>query len=537
MKQRIIVVAIIIGTQLLLQACSVDGFEQTDSSLTTEESLIAGQIIGESVSENQDGLLSSFSEAFAIPTQSGLTNGPSKIVTGSFRNLEGYTYSFDAGTGEHNATFSIRTESNGLNSQTDYSLSYRFLDFDGETIESPNNQSNLIEAVDFRAIRSGEIETAFKRSIYTRTDRLFIDGISGASDFLSIDGFHSGEGLYTQMRNDGTQLEREYILDLNYLDIRINKPLVLRNRNFRSGVNGAFSYENTIRQTGNGSDGQGTKIINGTVELNGDGTALLKFRQQFDTFRLRLANGEVFEEDEFEGRVTKVNIEDQIFTIANGQRIQINERTEVDVEDFRTLEEVALAVENGVRVIAEGDYFHPDENVNLWVATEVEFELESNEFEGLVASVNFPENTFRMANGDLFTIIAQSEVEFGDDLSSLQDVADAVDAGMPVEAEGDFNIDIETGNRIVKEVEFEFDFDEFDERIISVNTVENTFTLEDGKVVQITENTVIDDEGDFFTLEEVAEALDEGEEVGAEGKFYNDPITGFWIATEVEFFD
>lgn len=536
MNNKITVAAIIIGAQLLLQACSVDGFEQNERSLTAEESLIAGQIIGESISENQDGLLSSFSEAFAIPTPSGLTNGPSAIVSGSFRKLEEYTYSFDAETGEHNTTFTIRINSD-ISSQTDYSLSYRFLDSAGETIESTNNQSGLVEAVDFRAVRNGEIESSSKRSIYTRTDRLFIEGISDDSDILSIDGFHSGEGLFTQIRNDGTQIEREYFLDLNYLDIRINKPVVLRNRNFRSGVNGAFSYENTIRQTGNGSDGQGTKIINGTVELNGDGTALLKFREQFDTFRLRLANGEVFDEDEFEGRVIKVNIEDQIFTIANGQRIQINEQTEIDVEDFRTLEEVVLAVENGVRVIAEGDYFHPDENVNLWVATEVEFELETNEFEDRVTSVNLTENTFTMVSGDRFTIIAQSEVEFGDVLSSLQDVAEAIEAGMPVEAEGDFYIDIETGNRIVKEVEFEFDFDEFDELVISVNTEENTFTLEDGKVVRITENTVIDDGGDFFTLEEVADTLDDGEEVGAEGKFYNDNLTGFWIATEVEFFD
>ncbi|REL33128.1 hypothetical protein DYD21_12790 [Rhodohalobacter sp. SW132] len=537
MKYRLIVTLIIVGAQILLQACSVDGYDQTDSSLSTEESLITGQIVGESISENQSGLLSSFSEAFAITTPSGLTDGPSAIVTGSFRNIENYTYSFDPETGDHSATFTKQSISEGISTQTDYSLNYRFLDSDGETLEFPNNQNEEIEAVDFRAVRNGEIETSSKRSIYTRTDRLFIDGISESADILSIDGYHSGEGLFTQIRMDGTQLEREYILDLNYLNIQINKPVVLRNRNFRSGVNGAFSYENTIRQTNNGSDGQETKIVNGTVELNGDGTALLKFREQFDTFRLRLANGEVFDEDEFEGRVTKVDIEDQIFTIANGQRIQINEQTEIDVEDFRTLEEVALAVENGVRVTAEGDYVHPDENVNLWIATEVEFELESNEFEGLVASVNLTENTFTLVNGDQFTLTDQSEIEFEDDLSSLQEVAEAVEAGMPVEAEGDFYIDIETGNRIVKEVEFEFDFDEFDEHIISVNIEENTFTLEDGKVVQITENTLIDDDGDFFTLEEVAEALDDGEEVGAEGEFYYDPLTGFWIAIEVEFFD
>ena len=520
---------------LLLQACSVDGFEQTESSLTTEESLITGQIIGESVSENQDGLLSSFSEAFAIPTSSGLTDGPSAIVTSTFRSLKDYAYSFDAGTGKHNATFTKRTNSDIISSRTDYLLSYIFFDANGSIIDLPNDQRNLIEAVEFKAVRSGEIETATKRSIYTRTDRLFIDGISETADILSIDGFHSGEGLFTQIRMDGTQLERNYFLDLNYLDIRIDKPLVLKNRNFRSGVNGALSYEKTIRQAGNGNNGIGTKIVNGTVELNGDGTALLRFREQFDTFRLRLANGEVFDDEEFEGRVTRVNLQSRIFTISNGQRIQINDQTEFKEEDFNTLQEVAAAVTNGVRVIAEGDYFHPDENVNLWIATEVEFELESNEFDDLVASINLAENSFTLVNGDQFFITNKSEVEFINDLNSLPDVAEAVEAGMPVEAEGDFYIDIETGNRIVKDVEFEFDFDEFDERIISVNTTENTFTIESGKLILITENTVIDNDGDFLTLEEVSEALNEGEQVEAEGKFYFDQFSGFWIAVEVEF--
>lgn len=458
MNHKIISGAILIGV-LFLQACFVDGFEQSDASLTIEESLIAGQIIGESLSENNDGLLSSFSEAFAIPSSSNLVDGPSSLVTGSYRNLEDYAYSFNPNTGEHTATFTKRVETDLFRSQTQYELNYIFFDAGGAIIEFPIDQKDLIEAVDFRAVRNGEIESASKRSIYTRTDRLFIDGISESADIMSIDGFHSGEGLFTQLQNGITQLEREYFLDLNYLDIQINKPLVLKNRNFRTGVHGAFSYENTIGQTGSGNGAPGTKIINGTVELNGDGTALLKFREQFDPFRLRLANGDVFDDDEFEGRVTSVNLEEQIFTLSNGQRIQINDPSVIEVEDFGTLEEVALAVESGVRVIAEGEYVHPEENVNLWVATEVEFELES----------------------------------------------------------------------------IEDDIDEFDDQVISVDAAENTFTLESGEIVFITDNTVIDSDGDFFTLEEVADALDEGTDVGAEGKFYADPHTGNLIAVEVEF--
>lgn len=219
-----------------------------------------------------------------------------------------------------------------------------------------------------------------------------IDGLSSDSDILTIDGFHSGEGTFTQIDPGGSQIEREYLLDINYLDIRINKELVQINRNFRKGINGALSYESTVRQSGSGNPE--TKIVNGTIELNGDGTALLKFREQFDTFRLRLENGDVFDEDEFEGRITDVNLQEGIFTISNGQRILINEQTEIDDGDFHSLAEVSEAIGTGKQVIAEGEYYHPDENVNFWIATEVEFELESSEFEGLIASANLVQQSF-----------------------------------------------------------------------------------------------------------------------------------------------
>jgi hypothetical protein len=536
MKKLLKLIILIIGTQYLFPACSVDGFENNNSSLTPEESLIASQIIGESVSENQNGLLSSFSESFAIPTPSGLVNGPSTLSTGSFRNLENYSYSFNAETGVHTATFTKQTTIDLISSYTDYVLNYTFFDATGDFIEFPTENMSQIEAVDYRAHRSGEIDAESKKSVFIRTDRLFINGVSDETIFLSIDGFHSGEGLFTQIRTDGSQLEREYLLDLNYLDIRINKPLVLENRNFRTGVNGAFSYEKTIRQTGNGSGAQGTKIINGTVKLNGDGTALLNFRDQFDKVRLRLANGEVFDEDAFEGRVTRILLQEQIIVLKNGQRIQLNAQTEIKLEDFATLEEVALAVDNGVRVIAEGDYFHPDVNVNLWIATEIEFELESNEFDDIITSVDLTNNSFILLNGDQLFITDKSELEFKDNLNSFEDVAEAVEMGMPVVASGDFYVEIETGKRLVKETEFEFDFDEFEEIITSVNTAENSFTLESGKVVLITADTVIKD-GDYTSLDQVEEALNNGDEIGAEGQFYYQPLTGFWIAVEVEFFD
>lgn len=532
-NRHTIITAKLIITGFLVQGCIIEEFEQVFIPFTDEETVLTGQIIGESVSENQNGLLSTFSEAFAIPTQSNLVRGPSPLSTGTFRNLDNYAYNFDPGTGIHQVTFSKRIENQEFTSLSNYTLHYIFYDRNQNILDDPNQQRNEIDAVDFSATRSGDIQSGTKNSYFKRTDRLFIDGLLSTSGILSIDGYHSGDGVFIRIDSGGRRFDREYLLEMNFLDIRINKSVVETNRNYRKGVTGALCYESTIKQIRNGSPE--TKIVNGTLEFNGDGTALLRFTESLDIFRLKLQSGEVLDDDEFEGRVIRVNLSDNIFTIANGQRIQIDEHTKIDDGDFLTLEEVAVAVDNDVRIIAEGDYFHPDKNVNLWIATEVEFELESNEFEDIVVSVDLIENSFMLVNGDRYFITEKSEVEFNDGLESLADVADAVDTGLPVEADGKYIIDPATGKQVVTEVEFELEFDEFEEYVVSVNLPGSFFTLESGKNVKVTEDTIIDDDGDYLTLEEVAEALDGGRQVEAEGKFYYDYTSGFWIAVEVEF--
>lgn len=519
----------------VLQQCSVDSFESRNNVLTDQESQFAGQIIGESISENQSGLLSAFSEAFAVPSASELMPGTATISTGSFRNLNDYQYEFNPATGIHHVTFSREVTDTVSSTMSDFELQYLFLDRNGNVIEDPVHQQHEIETLEYLANRTGEIQAGSKTSIFTRTDQLSVDGLSSGTEILRLDGFHTGEGIFRQTLLNGDQVEREYLLDINFLDIRINKPIVELNRNFRKGVNGALSYESTIRQVDSGASE--SKIVNGTIQLNGDGTALLRFREQFDTFRLKLDRGEVFDEDEFEGRISQVDTQQQIFTLTNGQRIQINDQTEIEDGDFMSLDTIAAALDNGARITAEGDYFKPDENRNLWIATEVEFELESNEFEDIVEQIDLNQKSFTLANGDRFFWNESSEIEFENGFDSIEDVAEAINNGLPILAEGDFYIDLATGNRIVKDVEFELDLDEFDHEIVSVDLEQQQFTLENGNTVLIIEQTDIVADGDFSTLQEVKDAMDEGKVVGAEGKYYFDSNENIWIAVEVEFFD
>ncbi|PWN06204.1 DUF5666 domain-containing protein [Rhodohalobacter mucosus] len=518
---------------ILLHACTIDNLNNGALPVNENEFRIAGQIIGESVSESENGVLSNFTEAFAVPDAEGLRQGPSILSLRSETNLQNYSYSYDPVTGKHNVGYVKEEVIGSQQVSSDVSLTYTFRNSQGNLIENPVENFSSIESVEFLSSKSGSIETTDKLSVFSRVDRFFIDGISGASPNLLIDGIHSGEGFFSIIQPDGSRLEREYILDMNFLNVSINKENVEANRNFRSGVTGALSYESTIRE--NGSASEGTKIVNGTLEFAGDGTALLKFRNFFDVFRVRLDKGTVFDDDEFEGRIAEVNLTQNIFVLANGQRIRLTAETLIEDDgDYFSLQEVAAALSENNRVKAEGDYIRDQESENLWTASEVEFEDDSNEFEEAILSVNLNDNAFTVQSGDTYYLTETSEIDDDSDFLSLQEVQNAIEDSLPVFADGKFVVETTTGRLIVEEVEFTYNVQEIDEPVVSVDGTDNTFTVLSGKTIKITDETVINPDK-IATLQDVETALSQGINVEAAATIYFDSSNNLWIALQVEF--
>ena len=187
--------------------------------------------------------------------------------------------------------------------------------------------------------------------------------------------------------------------------------------------------------------------------------------------------------------------------------------------------------------------------------TELEVELPDaageTEFEGIVQSVNLVENSFTLVGGAIVRIVEGTEIEEADDddeLGSLVAVADALDAGLTVEAEVDGVVESTDPFTIIAiEVEFEIEEEiedivgevEFEGVVQSVDLVGSSFTLVGGTVVRIVVGTEIeeeDDDDELGSLVAVAEALDAGLTVEAEVEGVvesTDPLA--IIAIEVEF--
>jgi hypothetical protein len=153
------------------------------------------------------------------------------------------------------------------------------------------------------------------------------------------------------------------------------------------------------------------------------------------------------------------------------------------------------------------------------------------EFEGCVQAVNLDAGSFTFSDGTVVRIVDESlifEADVDFPLMSLEEVAAALAEGHKVVAWGGGLLESKDPKVIIGlELRFAIKDDgkqennkvEFEGYVTSVD-LEGSFTLTNGTVVRITEETVLKDHGDgesLMSLEAVAAALDAGDEVVAYG--------------------
>ncbi len=174
--------------------------------------------------------------------------------------------------------------------------------------------------------------------------------------------------------------------------------------------------------------------------------------------------------------------------------------------------------------------------------TEIESDLDDRdegEVEGIVQSVNVGAGTVTLVDGSIIRIITgETRFEADDDdddehLGSLAAVQQALDAGLTVEAEAEGPVEATAPLTIVaREVEFEVDDDadepgedgEFEAPVQSVSVGTRQVELADGRVIQLTDDTIIEADGDLLTLQAVADALAATQPVRAEGHAVLDAV-------------
>jgi len=293
-----ILIILTLAASTLLYGCNTVNSSEPD--ISDEELEIAGEIIGASLSEQQDGVLSSVYDAFSTISQTGIsyvgTATTMQKTSADSANRPGrgvernFSANYNPETGEHTVSFNRSFEGPNLTKSLSVLNKYIFTGVGGEFLEFPRRQSEMIETIDYKGLRTGSSETRRRSASFTRIDTLFASGLSNESAILTLDGKHNGEGMMTvtlpQLERSG---ERTFEVEFNFQNIQIDKAIVRENGNLEEGITGLITYDMQMIRTRDGDTTE--KSLSGTIELTGDGSALLRFDRFRKTFRIAMSDG------------------------------------------------------------------------------------------------------------------------------------------------------------------------------------------------------------------------------------------------------
>lgn len=286
-----------VALAVLFTACS--SVNNDVESLSEEDIELAAEIVAVSLADNESGMMSSMYDAFSGVDDSGISYGdiqegqhkaPRRNHNSGRGGERNFTHTYDSTTGVHSISYERSVENDRYSKSVSLLQEIIFTDLDDAFIARPKANKNDIEAISFQGTKTGEAEGPYRSSSFTKTDAFEISGIHATSATLLMDGTHSGIGQAEGQVNDSTTASRSYEIDISFENIAIVKDTVLAYGSLEQGVSGTLTYSIMMNKTVNGVPEE--TLVEGTIDLEEDGTALLRFNKLPKVIRFSLVDGE-----------------------------------------------------------------------------------------------------------------------------------------------------------------------------------------------------------------------------------------------------
>jgi len=294
--KHILVVSAVLA--ITFSACSA--VNNDVESLSDEDVAIAAEIVGISLADNESGALSSMYDAFSGIDDVGISYGGGQggmhMKSNDMRGNNGrggernFSHSYDSTTGIHTISFERSVQNEMFSKSVSLNQQIIFTDLDGNFLARPKAEKDLIESIAFDGVKSGESEGPFRSSSFTKEDSFRFSGLHETSGTLSMNGTHHGIGVAEGTLNDSTRASRSYEIDINFQNIAIEKDTVKAYGSLEQGVSGTLTYSITMNKTINGVPEE--TLVEGTIDLEEDGTALMRFNKLTKVIRFSLVDGE-----------------------------------------------------------------------------------------------------------------------------------------------------------------------------------------------------------------------------------------------------
>jgi hypothetical protein len=284
----------LLSAGLLFSACSAVNNDVEE--LSEEDVEIAADIVASSLSDSESGLMSSVYDAFSTVDNEGISYGNGELNKTPDRDHSGrgrehsFSHTYDSTTGVHSINFERSVSNDRFSKAVQISQKIIYTDIEGEFMARPKANKSNMDAIAFTGSKSGQASNPWRSSSFTKIDTMNITGIHPSSGTLTMNGSHTGFGEAEGMLRDSSMASRAFEISIGFENIALDKQIVKANGNLEEGITGTLSYSIYMNRTVSGTPDE--KLIEGTVDLQEDGTALLRFKKLSKVIRISLRDGE-----------------------------------------------------------------------------------------------------------------------------------------------------------------------------------------------------------------------------------------------------
>lgn len=249
-------------------------------------------IISESLSDQNDGFITEMYD-FTTEFMGSSLSSPAKGLASSgprpgHGRPQNFTKSYDPETGKHVLEFERNFSNRVITKSQNVYLEYIFQTSDSSFVEFPADSA--YSTVSFNGERSGSIVTARKSSESDRTANWQMSGFESESETITLNGTQSNQGSMVVKTKNG-DLSKEYTLTMSFVDIILDKSF-REDSTLENKLTGTIDFEmNVIHSLPNGEIKE--KSNSGTIDLAGDGKAILRIMGIRQIFSINLDDGEV----------------------------------------------------------------------------------------------------------------------------------------------------------------------------------------------------------------------------------------------------
>lgn len=288
-----------------LTGCDILNNDEPEvAAMTAEDLELASELMAESLADQSEGLMADLNDMTArVDNQRLLYTGRNFWNNPGLRPCRGvnrdYSREYDPATGTFTIAYSRQHEAENCTKSVDVNLQYVFTDSTGGFVAEPIVERRQIAAIAFIGTRTGTAAYTYE-SGDTRTATMEQDaqwnlaGLNGTGTVATLTGAQTKEGSFSRTMGDSLTVEGSYILTMETVDVTIAQMALADDStagddDLETNVTGTISYRMTLTETINGDTT--IKETEGTIDLAGDGHALLRFLGLNPIYRVNLRDG------------------------------------------------------------------------------------------------------------------------------------------------------------------------------------------------------------------------------------------------------